>query len=111
MSGPDVSTARSVQVLGSASMEHRYVGRAGLRVSRLGLGTMTWGRDTDEHEAADQLRDFLDAGGSLVDVGTAYGAGACEEVLGRLLGPVAARDELVICAKAAVPTYRSGPDV
>jgi aryl-alcohol dehydrogenase-like predicted oxidoreductase len=92
-------------------MEHRYVGRAGLRVSRLGLGTMTWGRDTDEHEAAEQLRDFLDAGGSLVDVGTAYGAGACEEVLGKLLGPVAARDELVICAKAAVPVYRSGPDV
>jgi aryl-alcohol dehydrogenase-like predicted oxidoreductase len=92
-------------------MEHRYVGRTGLRVSRLGLGTMTWGRDTDEHEAAEQLRDLLDAGGSLVDVGTAYGAGACEEVLGKLIGQVVVRDELVICAKAAVPNYRTGPDV
>jgi len=92
-------------------MEQRYVGRTGLRVSRLGLGTMTWGRDTDEHEAAEQLRDFLDAGGSLVDVGTAYGAGACEEVLGKLLGSVAPRDEIVICAKAAVPIYRTEPDV
>jgi aryl-alcohol dehydrogenase-like predicted oxidoreductase len=92
-------------------MEQRYVGRTGLRVSRLGLGTMTWGRDTDEHEAAEQLRDFVDAGGSLVDVGTAYGAGACEEVLGKLMGPVAARDEIVICAKAVVPMYRTGPDV
>ena len=41
-------------------MEHRHLGRTGLRVSRLGLGTMTWGRDTDEHEAADQLKAFLD---------------------------------------------------
>jgi aryl-alcohol dehydrogenase-like predicted oxidoreductase len=92
-------------------MEQRYVGRTGLRVSRLGLGTMTWGRDTDEHEAAEQLRDLLDAGGSLVDVGTPYGEGSCEEVLGKLLGSVAARDEIVICAKAAVPVYRTGPDV
>jgi aryl-alcohol dehydrogenase-like predicted oxidoreductase len=92
-------------------MEQRYVGRTGLRVSRLGLGTMTWGRDTDEHEAAEQLRELLDAGGSLVDVGTAYGAGACEEVLGKLMGSVASRDEIVICAKAAVPLYRTGPDV
>jgi aryl-alcohol dehydrogenase-like predicted oxidoreductase len=92
-------------------MEQRYVGRTGLRVSRLGLGTMTWGRDTDEHEAAEQLRDLLDAGGSLVDVGTPYGAGSCEEVLGKLLGPIAARDEIVICAKALVPSFRTGPDV
>jgi aryl-alcohol dehydrogenase-like predicted oxidoreductase len=92
-------------------MEQRYVGRTGLRVSRLGLGTMTWGRDTDEHEAAEQLRDLIDAGGSLVDVGTPYGEGSCEEVLGKLLGTVAGRDEIVICAKAAVPIYRTGPDV
>ncbi len=92
-------------------MEQRYVGRAGLRVSRLGLGTMTWGRDTDEHEAAEQLRDLLDAGGTLVDVGTSYGQGACEEVLGKLMGSVAPRNEIVICAKAAVPLYRTGPDV
>lgn len=92
-------------------MEQRYVGRTGLRVSRLGLGTMTWGRDTDEHEAAEQLRDFLDAGGTLVDVGTSYGAGTCEEVLGKLMGAVARRDEIVICSKAAVPVFRTGPDV
>src|SRR5699024_1236157 len=42
------------------SMESRRVGTSGLRVSSVGLGTMTWGRDTDEHEAADLLREFLD---------------------------------------------------
>jgi aryl-alcohol dehydrogenase-like predicted oxidoreductase len=92
-------------------MEERYVGRTGLRVSRLGLGTMTWGRDTDEHESADQLRDLLDAGGCLVDVGTPYGEGACEEVLGKLLTDFAPRDEIVICAKAVLAQYRTGPDV
>src|SRR4051794_22527847 len=99
------------QPIASPVMEQRHLGRTGLRVSRLGLGTMTWGRDTDEHEAADQLRDLLDAGGSLVDVGTPYGGGSCEEVLGKLMGTIAGRDELVICAKAVVANYRTGPDL
>ena len=45
-------------------MEQRYVGRTGLRVSRLGLGTMTWGSQTDEHEAREQLSAFVAAGGN-----------------------------------------------
>ena len=47
-------------------MEHRKLGSTGLRVSSVGLGTMTWGRDTDELEARDQLDVFLDAGGTLL---------------------------------------------
>ena len=54
-------------------MQQRPLGRAGLLVSRLALGTMTWGRDTDEHEAADQLKQFVDAGGTLVDTAASYG--------------------------------------
>jgi imidazolonepropionase-like amidohydrolase len=53
-------------------MEQRYVGRSGLSVSRLGLGTMTWGRDTGAEEAAAQLRAFAEAGGQVLfgtDVG------------------------------------------
>ena len=49
-----------------STMELRRAGRSGLLVSSVGLGTMTWGRDTDEHEAAEQLSLFLDAGGTLV---------------------------------------------
>ena len=43
-----------------SAMQRRALGRTGLRVSRLGLGTMTWGGDTDEHEARDQLTAFLE---------------------------------------------------
>ncbi len=75
------------------------MGRTGLRVSRLGLGTMTWGRDTDEHEAADQLRDFVTAGGTLVETGAGYGAGAAEDLLGHLLTHLVPREELVLAAR------------
>lgn len=83
-------------------MQPRAVGRTGLRVSRLGLGTMTWGRDTDEHEAKDQLAAFVEAGGTLVDTAAGYGDGASEELVGRLIGEVAARDDLVIATKAGI---------
>jgi aryl-alcohol dehydrogenase-like predicted oxidoreductase len=73
----------------------------------MGLGTLTWGRDTDQHEAADQLRDFVDAGGTLVDTAAAYGDGAAEELLGSLLGGVVEREELVICTRSGV-SWRDG---
>jgi aryl-alcohol dehydrogenase-like predicted oxidoreductase len=81
-------------------MDIRPLGRTGLRVSALGLGTMTWSRDTDEHDAREQLRDFVDAGGTLVDTSASYADGGAEELLGTLLGDVAARDEVVLVTKA-----------
>src|SRR5918994_5029028 len=86
----------------SPVMEQRRLGRSGLRVSRLALGTMTWGRDTDEHEAADQMSGFLDAGGTLVDTAAGYADGESERVVGRLLATRVDREELVIATKAGV---------
>jgi aryl-alcohol dehydrogenase-like predicted oxidoreductase len=83
-------------------MEHRHVGRSGLRVSRLALGTMTWGRDTDEHEAHDQLVAFVEAGGSLVDTAPVYGDGRSEPLLGSLLGKVVSREDVVVATKAGI---------
>jgi aryl-alcohol dehydrogenase-like predicted oxidoreductase len=83
-------------------VEQRRLGGSGLRVSRLGLGTMTWGRDTDEHEARDQLESFVAAGGTLVDTAAGYGDGASEQVLGGLLGRVVPRGEVVLATKAGV---------
>jgi aryl-alcohol dehydrogenase-like predicted oxidoreductase len=88
-------------------MELRTLGDSGIRISRLGLGTMTWGRDTDEHEAAEQLRSFLDRGGNLVDTAAIYGDGDSERVLGGFLGTLVQRDELVIATKAGI-SLKSG---
>jgi aryl-alcohol dehydrogenase-like predicted oxidoreductase len=87
-------------------MEQRYLGRTGLKVSRLGLGTLTWGRDTDEHEARDQLKSFVEAGGTLVDTAAGYGDGASEELIGSLLGDVVAREDVVLATKAGVRRAR-----
>ena len=81
-------------------MELRTLGRSGLQVSRLGLGTMTWGRDTDADDAAAQLTDFVEAGGTLIDTADVYADGESERVIGRLLGSVVSRDDVVLATKA-----------
>jgi aryl-alcohol dehydrogenase-like predicted oxidoreductase len=83
-------------------MLQRPLGRSGLAVSRLALGTMTWGRDTDSDDAAAQLKAFRDAGGTLIDTADVYGDGEAEPVLGTLLGDVVRRDEIVIATKAGL---------
>ncbi|MEJ7831808.1 MAG: aldo/keto reductase [Nocardioides sp.] len=91
-------------------MQQRSVGATGLKVSRLGLGTMTWGRDTDEHEARDQLIAFAEAGGTLLDTAAGYTDGSSESLIGTLIGDVVARDEIVLATKAGI-SRRSGERV
>lgn len=83
-------------------MEKRRAGESGLALSRLGLGTMTWGRDTDEIEAADQCRAFLDAGGNFLDTAATYGDGDSERVIGGLIGTLFNRDDVIIATKAGI---------
>ncbi len=88
-------------------MELRRAGKSGLTLSRLGLGTMTWGRDTDTHEAADQARAFLEAGGNYFDCASHYGDGDAERVIGGLIGTLFKRDDVIIGTKAG-STYIDG---
>ncbi|CAB4895298.1 unannotated protein [freshwater metagenome] len=81
-------------------MERRKLG--GVSISRLGLGTMTWGRDTDENEAAQQLQDFVEAGGNLVDTAAVYGDGDAERVLGGFIGTLVKREDLFLATKAGI---------
>jgi aryl-alcohol dehydrogenase-like predicted oxidoreductase len=83
-------------------MQQRPLGRSGLTVSRLALGTMTWGRDTDADDAAAQLKTFRDAGGTLLDTADVYGDGEAESVIGSLVGRLVPRDDLVIATKAGL---------
>ena len=80
----------------------RRAGKSGLSLSRIGLGTMTWGRDTDTHEAADQCRAYIDAGGNFLDTAPTYGDGDAERVIGGMVGTLFKRDELVIASKAGL---------
>ncbi|GAA4087980.1 MULTISPECIES: aldo/keto reductase [Streptomyces] len=81
-------------------MEQRHLGRTGLRVSRIGLGTLTWGRDVGEQDAADLLKAFWDAGGTLIDTADVYGGGDAEYLLGQLMERLVPRRDLVVATKA-----------
>ncbi len=83
-------------------MRRRYLGRTGLRVSRLGLGTATWGTHVDQGEAGAQLTTFVEAGGTLLDTAAGYGNGASESVIGELLRTAVDRDDVVLATKAGL---------
>ncbi len=83
--------------------EYALLGRSGLRVSPLCLGTMTfgtewgWGADLDGCRA--QLRRYLEAGGNFVDTADGYTNGRSEEILGMLLSESGDRDRVVLATK------------
>ncbi|MGC5616991.1 aldo/keto reductase [Georgenia sp. Z1491] len=81
-------------------MRTSRLGATGLAVSAVGLGTLTWGRDTDEHDAAEHLEAFLDVGGTVIDTAASYADGAAEEILGAQLAERRVRDDVVVVSKA-----------
>ncbi|HMQ64962.1 MAG TPA: aldo/keto reductase [Arachnia sp.] len=81
-------------------MQTRPLGASGLHVSRLGLGTMSWGRDVEWATARDLLHEFVAVGGNLVDTAPAYGAGVAEKMIGKALAGGLPRESLVIATKA-----------
>jgi aryl-alcohol dehydrogenase-like predicted oxidoreductase len=86
-------------------MDYRTLGRTGCAVSTLTLGTMTFGKETDESGAQAQLDAFLEAGGNLVDTADVYNAGVAEEMIGRWLAdrPADVRDRTVVATKGRFP--------
>src|SRR3954454_25253582 len=87
-------------------MEYRQLGRSGLRVSALTLGTMTFGNDpsvgtTDTAGARRQLDMCLDAGINLIDTADVYSAGRSEEIVGEAIQ--GRRDRLLLATKARMP--------
>jgi aryl-alcohol dehydrogenase-like predicted oxidoreductase len=61
---------------------------------------MSWGHDTDEDDASNQLTAFLDAGGTMIDTADVYVDGESERIVGRMLGNVVKRDQVVVATKA-----------
>jgi aryl-alcohol dehydrogenase-like predicted oxidoreductase len=85
-------------------MEYRLLGRSGLAVSRLCLGTMTFGNETDLAGAFAQLDAFVDAGGNFIDTADVYSKGVSEEIIGAWLADrPGVRDQVVIATKGRFP--------
>ena len=92
---------------------HQYftLGRSGLRVSRLALGTMTfgtdWGWGTDKETARQLFNAYVDAGGNLIDTADLYTNGISETWIGEFMRERQLRDRLVITTKFS---YSADPD-
>src|SRR6266699_4830681 len=86
-------------------MEYRTLGHSGCAVSRLCLGTMTFGVETDEPGAHQQLDRFIEAGGNLVDTADVYGDGRSEEIIGRWFAtrPAEITEPVVLATKGRFP--------
>lgn len=83
-------------------MRKRKLGTVGTSLSSIGLGTLTWGRDTPPDEAEKQLHIFLDAGGTVIDTSPYFGGGTAETVLGELLRASVDRDSLHLVSRAGL---------
>src|SRR5689334_16331414 len=82
-------------------MNSRTLGRSGCLVSALALGTMTFGDETDEAGAHEQLDLFAASGGTLIDTADVYSAGVSEQIIGRWLArqPEEVRGQVVLATK------------
>lgn len=78
-------------------MKYRSIGRTGLQVSSLCLGTMTFGNETDEETSGAIFRMCRDRGINFIDTADVYSKGRTEEIVGRLLRDC--RDEWIVCSK------------
>ncbi|ROZ85306.1 aldo/keto reductase [Gordonia sp. OPL2] len=89
-------------------MDHRLLGRSGLRVSTFALGTASFGNDPDDRwgtvdvdGARRQVDVALDAGVTVIDTSDAYGAGRSEEIVGQAIS--GRRDSIVLSTKVRFP--------
>lgn len=94
-------------------MDYGHLGRSGLLVSRLGLGTMNFGMTADEEQSVSVLNTAVDAGVNFIDTADVYGGpqspdmkqgyGVSEEIVGRWLAASGKRDEVVLATKVYQP--------
>src|ERR1700712_1420976 len=86
-------------------MEYRLLGNSGCAVSSLALGTMTFGAESSEEIAREQLDVFMAAGGTLIDTADVYSSGVSEQIVGRWLAdpPPGIKDQGGLATKGRFP--------
>jgi len=94
--------------------DYTTLGRSGLRVSPLCLGTMTfgtdWGWGADEGACRELFNHYVDAGGNFFDTADAYTGGKSEELLGKFVAERQLRDRVVIASKFTFNTEPGNPN-
>jgi len=90
-------------------MEYRTLGRTGVQVSALALGTANFGPQTPEQTARRIMQTALDAGINLFDTANGYGDGESERIIGRFLKDTGQRERVVLATKVYYPVG-SGPN-
>jgi len=80
-------------------MQYQRLGRSGLVVSRVSMGTMTFGREADEEMSFRLLDAYVEAGGNVLDTADAYSTGISEQIVGRWLKDRGLRDQVVLATK------------
>lgn len=91
---------------------YRTLGRSGLIVSPLALGTMTFGAErwgAGEATSRALFNAYVDAGGNFIDTADVYSAGRSEEMLGTYLADSGLRDRLVVATKSGFPRGQQTP--
>ncbi|MBS7456008.1 aldo/keto reductase [Coralloluteibacterium stylophorae] len=92
---------------------YRSLGRSGLLVSPLALGTMTFGAQrwgSDEAASRAVFDAYVDAGGNFVDTADLYSGGRSEELLGAFIADAGVRDRLVVGTKSGFPRQPGNPN-
>ena len=91
-------------------MEYRNLGRTGVKVSALCLGTMMFGRRTNERDSIEIIEHALGAGVNFLDTANAYSAGESERIVGKALAKSGKRASTVLATKAFFPLDQSDPN-
>ena len=82
-------------------MEYRTLGRTGVKVSSLCLGTMNFGGPTDEKDSIVMINRALDGGINFIDTANVYNAGESERIVGKALQENGQRDQVVLATSHA----------
>ena len=89
-------------------MQYRPLGRSGVQIAPLALGTDNFANPTPENECAQIIDAALDAGINLIDTSNSYAKGEAERIIGRALKANGKREQVIVATKVHYPT---GPDI
>ena len=81
-------------------MQYRTLGRSGIKISSLALGTDNFANPTPEKESIEMINNAIDAGINLIDTSNSYAKGEAEQIIGRALKSNGRRHDVVLATKA-----------